>query len=163
MSDVLIEQLYDPQQCGAIRALYKEDKTVHELIREAIGAKLATNSEKIVTTNPIDMLCLICLTSKFATSEDECYRIAVTVYQYYDSTEQMLPLITEDTGLKFASKTLIALSFYAKALEKRWEYRGAPSPSYYRNASKLVYRRYNQEDIAEHHEQWEGFLGELFV
>lgn len=163
MSDVLIEQLYDSKECGAIRTLYKEDKSVHSLIREAIGTKLVTGSEKIVTSNPIDVLCLMCLTSKFASSEDECYRVAVTVYQYFDSNENMLPMITEDEGLKFASKTLIALSFKAKAVEYRWKYHGAPSPNYYRNASKVVYKRHNQTDIAEHHEQWEGFLGELFV
>ena len=48
-------------------------------------------------------------------------------------------------------------------MEKRWKYHGAPSPSYYRQASKSTFKKYGQDDIAAHHEKWEGFLGELFV
>lgn len=163
MSDVLIEQLYSSDECRAIRSLYKDDNTTHKLIQHAIGEKILSSSEKIITTKPLDVVCLICLTAKFASSEDECHRVAITVFQYLDKPEEQLPLITEDQGLSFASKTLIALSFRAKALEKRWRQHGAPSPSYYRQASKLTYNKFNQQDIAEHHEKWEGFLGEYFI
>lgn len=163
MSDVLIEQLYSSDECRAIRSLYKDDTTTHKLIQRAIGEKIVCSSETIITTKPLDVICLICLTAKFAASEDECHRIAITVYQYHDKPNEQLPLITEDQGLVFASKTLMALSFRAKALEKRWKQHGAPSPSYYRQASKLTYSKFKQQDIAEHHEMWEGFLGEYFI
>lgn len=55
------------------------------------------------------------------------------------------------------------MSFRVKALEKRWKYHGAPSPSFYRQVSKTVFNGQGQKDIAAHHEQWEGFLGELLV
>lgn len=163
MSEVLIEQLYSPEQCKAIKDLYKQDNSSHKLIREAIGQKLIVDQDKFLTSKPIDVVCLMCLTAKFASSDDECHRVAITVYQYYDKPVNLLPNITEDFGLEFASKTLIALSFRAKAMEKRWKYHGAPSPSYYRQASKVTFQKYGQNDIAAHHEKWEGFLGELFV
>ena len=162
MSEVLIEQLYSPEQCQAIKRLYKQDSSTHRLIRDAIGTKLITE-DKVITSKPIDVVCLMCLTSKFASSDDECHRVAITVYQYYDKPNNLLPSITEDFGLEFAYKTLIALSFQAKAMEKRWKYHGAPSPKYYRQASKVTFCKYGQDDIAAHHEQWEGFLGELFI
>jgi len=163
VSDVLIEQLYSSDECRAIRSLYKDDTTTHKLIQQAIGEKIVCSSKQIITTKPLDVICLICLTAKFAASEDECHRVAITVYQYYDKPNDQLPLITEDQGLVFASKTLMALSFRAKALEKRWKQHGAPSPSYYRQASKLTYNKFNQQDIAQHHEMWEGILGEYFI
>ena len=163
MSEVLIEQLYSPDECKAIKKLYKEDPAVHNLIRNSIGTRIVVSTDKILTTNAVDVVCLMCLTAKFASSDDECHRVAITVYQYYDKPQELLPNITEDFGLGFASKTLIALSFRAKAMEKRWKYHGAPSPSYYRQASKSTFKKYGQDDIAAHHEKWEGFLGELFV
>lgn len=163
MSEVLIEQLYSSDECKAIKKLYKDDPATHVLIRNAIGSKITLEKDKILTSKPIDVFCLMCLTAKFASSDDECHRVAITVYQYYDKPFEQLPQITEDTGLGFASKTLIALSFRAKAMEKRWKYHGAPSPSYYRQTSKATFVKYGQNDIAAHHEKWEGFLGELFV
>lgn len=160
---VLIEQLYTSKECEIIRSLYKEDPSSKNSIREAIGSKLITSSDKIITSKPIDALCLICLTAKFADSEDECYRVAVTVYQYHDKTNETIPSIVSDEGLKLANKTLIALSFHPQALERRWKYHGAPSPSYYRRVSKLMFQRHEQNDIASHHEQWEAFLGEVMV
>lgn len=163
MSEVLIEQLYSPDNCKAIRKLYKEDSTVHNTIRNAIGTKIILDTDKLLTSNPIDVLYLMCLTAKFANSDDECYRIAITVYQYHNKLEDILPSITNDCGLQFATKTLIALSFRAKAMEKKWKRYGAPSPSYYRQTSKQIFKKYNQKDIANNHEKWEGFLGEVFV
>ena len=106
---------------------------------------------------------MICLTAKFADSEDECNRVAITIYQYHDKTKETIPSIISDEGLGFASKCLIALSFHPQALEKRWKYHAAPKPDFYRQLSKTTYKRFGQEDIASHHEQWEAFLGEVLV
>lgn len=161
--NVLIEQLYTSEECEIIRSLYTEDPSSKNSIRQAIGSKLITSTDKIITSKPIDVLCLICLTAKFASSEDECHRVAITIYQYHNKTSEIIPSIVSDEGLKLANKTLIALSFHAKALEHRWKCHGAPTPSYYRTISKATFKMHGQQDIASHHEQWEGFLGEMFV
>lgn len=160
---VLIEELYTAKECKTIREFYQKDESLRGALREAIGSKIILEKDKILTSKPLDVICLVCLTSKFASSEDECHRVAVTIYQYIDRPKDILPYITEDRDLTFANKTLIALSFCAKALERRWKRHGAPAPSYYRKASKLVFNKHGQQDIAAHHEQWEGFIGELFV
>ena len=159
----LIEELYGEKDCGTIKELFLEDLSSRISLREAIGNKIILEKEKILTTNPLDIIYLICLTSKFASSEDECHRVAITVYQFLNKPKEPLPSLIDDDGLELASKTLISLSFRIKAMEKRWKYHGAPSPSFYRQISKTIFKTHEQEDIAAHHEQWEGFLGELFV
>jgi hypothetical protein len=145
--------------------LFKDDVSVREHIKRAIGEKIIlTCNDKILVSNALDVIYLICLTSKFATSDEECHRVAITVHQYIRKTsEPILPYLHHDHGLVFASKTLLALSFWAKALEKRWRYHGAPSPKYYRQISKHIYNTNGQKDLSAHHEQWESFLGEIFI
>ena len=163
MGLALIEELYSGKDCEAIKRLFLEDSSSRLSLREAIGNKIVLEKDKILTTNPLDIICLLCLTAKFASSEDECHRVAITVYQFYDKPNDVLPSIVSDEGLQFASKALTALAFRVKALEKKWKYHGAPSPNFYRQVSKTVFNTHGQKDIAAHHEQWEGFLGELFV
>jgi hypothetical protein len=159
----LVDQLYDLKNSEALKALYETDLESRPSIKQAIGAKLITDSSKIIVSNAIDALFMICLTAKFADSEDECNRVAITIYQYHDKTRELIPSLLSDQGLLFASKCLISLSFYPQALEKRWKYHGAPRPDFYRQLSKTVYNTFDQKDIAAHHEQWEMFLGEVLV
>lgn len=159
----LIDQIYNKKECEAIREFHKEEPQTRQLLREAIGSKLVTAQDKIIHSNAIDAICLMCLTAKFADSEDECHRVAITVYQHHDKTKDILPSLVSDRDLKFANKTLITLSFYPQALEKKWKFHGAPKPDFYRQLSKTVYRIHDQNDIASHHEQWEAFLSEIFI
>jgi hypothetical protein len=163
MAKILIEQLYDAKNCKALQELYDTDLESRPSIKEAIGSKIITAKDKIITSNAIDALFMICLTAKFAHSEDECNRVAITIYQYHDKTAETIPSLVSDQGLQFSSKCLIALSFYPQALEKKWKYHAAPKPEYYRQASKTIYNTFDQEDIAAHHEQWETFLGEVLI
>jgi len=160
----LIEDIYSKKECSCIKSLFNEDGTVRDIIKKAIGEKIILSKDKLLLTTPLDIIYLICLTSRFAASDDECHRVAITVYQYIKlSEENVLPYITDGMNLQLASKTLISLSFFVKALEYRWKHRGAPSPRFYRQVSKTIYKQNGQEDIAAHHEQWEGFLGEIFI
>lgn len=161
MSIALIEELYNKKECEIIRSFYKEDSTLHGALRQAIGDKIILNKDKILTTNPVDVVCLVCLTSKFAASEDECHRVAITVCQVMQDP-QPLPYLHKDDILTLANKTLISLSFFYKAMERRWKYHAAPSPDFYRKTSKSIFLKNKQPDIAAHHEKWEGFLGEMF-
>lgn len=159
----LIDEIYTEQECLHIKTFFSEDSSLRDIIKKAIGDKITLSSEKILLSKPLDIIYLICLTSKFASSDEECHRIAITIYQYMNKVDDNLPYISDGCDLLFASKVLMTLSFRAKALEYRWKYRGAPSPKFYREVSKNIYTQNGQTDIAIHHEQWEGFLGELFV
>ena len=163
MARSLIDQIYDLKNSEALKNLYETDITSRPSIKQAIGSKLISDNTKIIVSHAIDALFMICLSAKFADSEDECNRVAITIYQYHDKTKEMMPSIASDMGLVFASKSLIALSFHPQALEKRWKFHGAPKPDFYRQLSKTVYKTFDQQDIAAHHEQWEAFLGEVLV
>lgn len=161
----LIEELYTGKECESIKKLFLDDSSVRDHIKKAIGEKIVlTSNEKILLSNSLDVIYLVCLTSKFASSDDECHRVAITIHQFFKTTnEPVLPYLHQDSGLVFASKTLLSLSFWAKALEHRWKYHGAPSPKYYRQISKNIFATHGQKDISVHHEQWEGFIGEIFL
>ena len=159
----LLEELYTPNECKIIQDFFTKEETLKQTIVNAVGTKLILEKDKILISNPLDILYVICLHAEFATSEDECLRVAPTIYQHFGKTQKPLPMLTEDFGLAFANKTLIALSFFANALEHRWKYHAAPMPSFYRKISKNIFDINGQPDIASHHEQWEGFLGEMFV
>ena len=158
----LIEQLYTNKECESIKDLYQNGTNKH-LIQQAIGSKLIVSLDKIVNSKPLDIIYLTCLANKFAASDDEVFRVAITVYHYINKPKDVLPSLLNDSGLNLASKTLMSLSFRKQAMEYNWKYRAAPSPSFYRNISKQIFKNYKQYDIAAHHEQWEGFLGEVFI
>lgn len=161
---ILIEELYTQKECDAIRELFSnEPETTRDLILQAIGSRVVIDKDKILLSNPIDLLYMVCITAKFADSEDECQRIALMVHQYFNKPKNVLPMLSEDVGLNFATKALIALTFHLKAMEHRWKYHGAPTPAFYRKMSKATFDLHGQSDIASHHEQWENFLGEMFV
>ena len=159
----LIEELYTPQERIIIKEFFNQDEELKSAIVEAIGTKIILEKDKILLSKPLDILYMVCLTAKFASSEEECHRVAITVYQHFNKPKISLPMVSEGTDLAFATKTLIALSFHIKALEHRWKYHGAPTPEFYRKISKATFEIHGQRDIAVHHEQWEGFLGEMFV
>lgn len=159
----LIEELYTPKEAASLKTLFLQDEQLRERILEAIGNKVFLEKHKILVSKPIDIIYIVCLMAKFAESEDECFRVAVSVFHHFTNTVNILPQMSEDRGLKFATKTLIALSFHLPALKKRWQMHGAPSPDYYRQVSKSIFNIHGQEDLAKHHEQWESFLGEFFI
>ena len=102
------------------------------------------------------------MTAEFADSKEECQQVAIIVSKRL-MDENPLPYIMDDEGLLLAEKTLISLSFYLKAMEKRYKYHGAPAPDFYRQASILVFKKNNLDSIAEHHQKWENFLSERLL
>ena len=79
--NALIDELYDPEDCKRVRDFYKTDNSLHTALRQAIGEQITIKSDKFLASNPIDVICLVCLTARFASSEDECHRVAITVCQ----------------------------------------------------------------------------------
>lgn len=157
----LIDELYTPEQCTRIKALYAEDVSSRSVLMKAFGQKIVEN-EGILLSKPLDILALICMTASFAHSPLECQTVAVIIHKHLMDVNP-LPYVLDDHGITLAEKTLVSLSFYYSAMEKRHKRRGAPSPSFYRQASKIMFSRCNQPEIAEHHEQWECFFSEMFL
>jgi hypothetical protein len=158
----LIEQLYDEKSVELIRAIYSEDLSSRQLLFKAFGQKIIEKQETFLIAKPLDLLSLMCMTASFADSPDECQEVAIIFFKRLNDSSP-LPYISDDQGILLAEKTLVSLSLYAKAMEKRWKYKGAPSPNFYREASKLIFKKNNQKSIADHHEKWECFFSEIFI
>lgn len=156
----LIDELYSPEDCKRIKLIYKEDPSSRKALMEALGHKVIQN-EEILTSKPLDILALICMTADFASSHNECHTVAVIVHKHIN-TKDPLPYVMDDHGITLAEKCLVSLSFFLPALERRHR-KGAPSPSFYRNASKIMFSRCEHEDIANHHEKWENFFSEMLL
>ena len=107
----LIEELYTSQECRIIQEFFSEEDEIKETIIQAIGSKIIIEKDKILVSKPIDILFIVCLQAKFASSEEECNRVALSVHQYFNKPQKILPMLSEDFGLIFATKAFIALSF----------------------------------------------------
>ncbi len=158
----LIEELYDPKSVQLIRSLYKDDVHAKAQLYDAFAHRIMERSDIFLQSKPLDILCILCSTAKFAESKEECYQVAIIVHKGIHR-ENPLPYILDDHGFLLAEKTLVALSFFRAAMDYRNKYSGAPTSDFYRKASKLVFEKNGYYDIAEHHERWESFLGEMFI
>lgn len=157
----LISQLFNKRQCKAIQDLYVKDPSSHKAIYQSISVKLFDN-EKIILAKGLDMLSLILKQNSFGATDEEIMMVAVFIYKsfFYDS---ILPYLSEGNSLDFSIKTLVSLSFFRKTMEKRTERFGAPSPNYYRETSKLVFKYHGYDGIAKSHQNWESFLVEALI
>lgn len=157
----LIDELYPDEDCTRIKLIYKEDPSSRQALMEAFGHRIIQNQE-ILVSKPLDILALVCMTADFANSPTECQTVAVIVHKHIN-TKDPLPYIIDDHGITLAEKSLVSLSFFLPAMEQRHKRRGAPSPKFYRQASKTMFSRCDHDDIAEHHEKWENFFSEMFL
>lgn len=157
----LVDELYSPEDRERIKLLYQEDLESRESLIQLIGSKIL-DTDKILTSSPLDVLFFICSLAKFAETQNECQYVAKVVFSRLRDPKP-LPYVLDDQGLILAEKTLIALSFFLPAMEYRTKRHGSPKPSFYREISKRIFIVNDQEDVAEHHEQWEGFLAEMFL
>lgn len=158
----LIEKLYSKEIVDRIKDMYLDDDDSRDMFYEMIGMRILECDDIFLDTKPLDVLTLICLNSKFATSKEECQSVALIIHKRITDTK-VLPYVTEDFGMDLAEKTLIALSFHRAAMEFRWSHKGSPPPKFYREISKKIFYNNGHYGIADHHEQWESFLGEIFI
>ncbi len=158
----LIEQLYTEKEVNQIRLLYSTDPSCREQLYSEFARKIIEKSETFLTSKPLDILSLICMTANFADNKEECQTVAIIVHKRLNE-KNPLPYIMDDKGFNLAEKTLVSLSFFRKAMEYRCKYKGAPSTNFYRSASKILFSKNGHQSIADHHEQWESFLSEIFI
>jgi hypothetical protein len=159
---VLIEELYTKEEQNSIKKLFKNDSSVHELIKEAFSRKILEKKDKILTTNALDVLCFLCLNSSFADDENECHTVSVLLYKNIKNLN-ILPLVTEEHGLNLASKCLVSLSLFKDRLEWRRQRYGYPGSDYYRKVSIMILKQHDHTNVARHHRLWEQFIGEMFT
>jgi hypothetical protein len=158
----LIEELYDEKSRKLIKSLYKDDVNSRETLYAAFAEKILEKSDLILTSKPLDILTLLCMTANFADTKEECQQVAIIVFKCLKQ-ENPLPYIMDDQGFALAEKTLVALSFFRSAMDYRSKRKGAPTSDFYRRTSKIIFEQNGYPEISAHHEQWEKFLNEMFL
>lgn len=158
----LIDELYNADSVKWIKQIYSDDPNSKELLYESFGHKIVESQEIFLQSKPLDIVCLICMTAKFAENKEECQTVGIIVHKGL-KYENPLPYMLDDHGFLLAEKTLVALSFFRSAMDYRAKYKGAPTSKFYREASKLLFRKNGHDNIADNHEKWENFLSEIFI
>ena len=158
--DALIDKLFLQSQANAIRKLW-EDVDSRLLIQKEIGKKLLDHAD-IISDLPLTQLMFITSLSNFADSEQECYNIASIIHWGIHKID-LMPKVTEHKGQELAYRCLICLSLFKGYMIMRCEHYGYPSPSFYRNAGIGSFKQIGMADIGDHFNQWESFIGEVFV
>ena len=158
---ILIEELYNAKAVSLIRDLYYEDTNAKDSFYKAFGDKIIQSRDKILLSEPLNILMFICATAPFSSSEEESQQVAIIIHNRLKQNNP-LPYVLDDRGMDLAEKCLVSLSFFYPAMLKRWK-KGAPSPDFYRTHSKRLFEAGGHKDIAEHHEKWENFFSEFFV
>lgn len=155
----LIEKLFTEEQVGGIRKLW-DDKNCRLLIEQQIGIKLLENQEIIQDSPWVQILCITSLAS-FASDDQECIMVA-NILSWGMTKTEILPLVSEHKGKDLAYRCLISLSFHTKAIERRHQRRGAPSPDFYRHVGQQSFHQLNMPEIEAHFNKWTAFLPEMF-
>ena len=106
-----------------------------------------------------DFVLCVCATFKPADSEEEVVIVSRMVCDVFTMVSP-LPSLTECDTPKFCSKTMVSLALFHDHMVRRTERYGAPKPAYYRAVAKNRLNLTGRAAVAEHHEQWESFLGE---
>jgi hypothetical protein len=160
ITKTLLEQIYTNKECSIIKELYNDESCRHAL-QQAIGNKLSLENNKLINSNGLDALFLICSSSSFASS-DESNRVALIIFHML-KVPQPLPSIVEHFGMELAERVFVSSCFFKMHMIHRCKYRGYPSLDFYKSVAKNIFNTHNNEDISEHFELWEDYLYERFV
>lgn len=127
-------------------------------VRRAIGCKVMF-SEEIISDRAFDQLKMLTATAAFAESDQECVDVARMIHWIFRQPD-VLPMISQHSGFDLLSRCLISISLFRKALERRLQRRGAPSPSFYREIGIITAKQEGMTLVAQHFDNWSGFIGE---
>ena len=111
-----------------------------------------------VWVKPFDQILLVVMQADFAETDQERVSVASILCV---PRKTVFPMVTEHRGLELAGRCLISLGLFGHAMEARKQ-RGYPPPCFYRNVGKSTFAKAGMQEISEHFEKWEWFLGELF-
>jgi hypothetical protein len=154
-----LNDIFPEEGRDAALKLWKEDDSRH-LVRKAIGKHLLSDTQ-IIGDKPQEQIMMILSQAMFAESEDECMTISKMIFDLHKAPD-IFPMISEHQGYALASRCLISLSLFPKALEERSNRRGYPKPKFYRQIGKATFEMCDYYLVASHFSLWEDFIGKVF-
>ena len=129
-------------------------------VAKSVGSLLLSNT--IVGTMPEDQIFVILAKAPFEADEEECTFVASAFFHLLQAND-VLPMMTQHSGLELGKRCLVSLSLFHKALEHRCQRHGSPRPDFYRQAGKRVFLSEGLTGVSSHFEQWEAYVSEVFV
>lgn len=98
----------------------------------------------------------------FILSEEEPLFIGAMIF-YCLKKNDIFPSLIEHTGKDFSSRTLVSLSLFGAAMERKHKKFGAPSPDYYKNVAIMYLKSDGLADIANNFDKWTGYINNRLV
>ncbi len=155
----VIRQVFADRRSEAIRKLWADEET-RKLLLQEVAIELPDYGG-LIWRYPKEQVLALAAQAKFAHLE-EAFCVGNMINRHMRETSDLLPMITRHQGWELASRCLVCLSFFGSYLAQRARRHNAPSPDFYKQKGKEAFRSEGWSIIAEHFEQWEGFLGEQF-
>lgn len=135
-----------------------QDEVSAPTMRKSIGYEVVGGDE-FITTMPFDQLKMVMSASDFADSDDECVDVARLVYRLINKVD-VFPLVSCHKGIDLASRCLVSLSLFRRAMMERSRRRAYPSPEFYRNVGIGALLEIDMRSVSSHFDNWSGFVGE---
>lgn len=163
MSNIpLIYQIFDSKKAKLLEDLYRsESQSTKKLIQDVIASQLSV-SEAIVINNSLNQLILLMNQADFIESEEEPVKVGAIIF-WGLRQQEILPKVTEFSGLGLGSRCLISLSMFEESLRHLHKFHAAPSPSFYRDIGKATLQTESFEEVSHNFDRWTEFIHERFV
>lgn len=155
----LVSQVFTQQEANNIKKIYK-DGDCNTLLLDVIAEKLI-NCKKIVTSQSLNQLVLICFLNKKIISDSEPITVA-SLLRFVLQKSDPFPSLNKHFGVDFAARTFVCTNLFIKGMEARTNRFSYPKPEYYKEVAKIRFIQNNMDYMAKNWNSWEYFFLEYF-
>lgn len=157
----LLDELFSEEKSKALDKLAQDDSQKIRLsVARHVGKTL--QEQGLVLAPSTEQLFALMSMANFADSDLECVYVA-GVIRHLLPRKDILPYAIDHKGYELASRCLVSLGLFYKAMERRTKKQGAPEPSFYREIGKSTFSQIGAQDVSNNFERWEGFMSEVFA
>jgi hypothetical protein len=143
---------------GAAAFSLLSDESCSHHVRARIGYRIAGDGE-ILTDMPLEQLMMVMSAATFACDDEEGVSVARMVHWLVDKPDA-LPMVHVHSGFDLASRCLVSIALFRRAMEWRTRHRGCPPVAFYREAGVRAAGTAGMAGVASHFDNWSGFVGE---
>jgi|ETNmetMinimDraft_2_1059921.scaffolds.fasta_scaffold113466_1 hypothetical protein len=155
----LFKDLFAKNVPPYVRSLRKEPDLRIQAI--SASAKELLAHKGVMPYQPFEQVLAFFSRANFASSAQEQINVASLFWDTL-SCPDILPLVSEHSGLDLGGRCLVSLGVFPEAMSRRVNRRGAPSSGFYRNVGIQALYDGGLAHASSNFENWEWFLGENF-
>lgn len=131
------------------------------MMESEISNELSDKNKEIIINYPRERLQSIMMEATFTSDTNEACYIANMVL-YHIREKDIVPKVTEHSGLPLASRCLVSLGFFRAHMEFLTKHRGYPSPNFYLEVGRDTFISEGKRDVGNHIKNWTDFLDKRF-